>query len=324
MATKYTGNQGPLGKLYSKNIFSFLSYPRDVQDKPHSIKFSILLPSNSSYQSVAASTSLETGFDFLDGQRKTNITDGGRAFGIATIKNTKSVLQAAITLYMPDTVNMTYGASYQEDNLSDYKLPFYGQLGLSAKDQIMNPTQDFLSNLGSAAPESLAGFQRANPGLPLVGSFNENVPVDILLREKGLAINPQVQVLFKAVALRTFQFEFLFTPYSQEEAANVQEIIKAFKFHAAPEIGRPAGATNNPKNAVFFVVPSTFKIEYQFNGKINENINKIGECVLESVTVDYATNGWVTFEDGSPVQTRMTLQFKEIEIVDKAKVDQGF
>ena len=83
-------------------------------------------------------------------------------------------------------------------------------------------------------------------------------------------------------------------------------------------------ASGNEKTAIFFVVPSTFYIDYLFNGQPNENINKIGECVLETVTVDYATNGWVTFEDGSPVQTRLTLQFKEIEIVDKLKIEEGF
>jgi hypothetical protein len=307
---------GPLAKLYNKSIFTNLQYPRDLQNKPHSVKFTILLPGDSSYKNVVNSTQIDTAFDFTNGQRTTNITQAG-AFSII---NTKRKIDSAITLYMPDTVNMTYGAAYQEDNLSDYKLPFYGQLASDAFSQIKAPGKDLYSGLKNAGPDALA----AAKGISIAGqSIDSLVPIDVILQQKGLAINPQVQVLFKAVALRTFQFEFLFTPYSQEEAANVQEIIKAFKFHAAPEVGRPAGA-DNPANAIFFVVPSTFEIEYQFNGKINENINRIGECVLESVTVDYATNGWVTFEDGSPVQTRMTLQFKEIEIVDKAKVDQGF
>ena len=307
---------GPLAKLYNKNIFTNLQYPEDLQNKPHSVKFTVLLPGDSSYQSVVSTTQIDSLFDFINGQRTSDITKSG----IFTIQNTKRKIGTAITLYMPDTVNMTYGASYQEDNLSDYKLPFYGQLATDAWSQVTAPGKDMYSNLANVGPDALA----AAKGISIKGqTIDSLVPIDVILQQKGLAINPQVQVLFKAVALRTFQFEFLFTPYSQQEAANVQEIIRAFKFHAAPEVGRPAGA-DNPANAIFFVVPSTFLIDYQFNGKTNENINKIGECVLESVTIDYATNGWVTFEDGSPVQTRMTLQFKEIEIVDKSKVDQGY
>lgn len=306
---------GPLAKLYNKNIFTNLQYPRDLENKPHSVKFTVLLPGDSSYQSVVSTTQIDTLFDFTNGQRTSDITKSG----LFTVQNTKRKIDSTITLYMPDTVNMTYGAAYQDDNLSDYKLPFYGQLASDAISQITGQ-KDMVSSLGNASLTALAAAKGASPGGINLDSL---LPIDVILQQKGLAINPQVQVLFKAVALRTFQFEFLFTPYSQEEAANVQEIIKAFKFHAAPEIGRSTGS-DNPGNAIFFVVPSTFLIEYQFNGKMNENINRIGECVLESVTIDYATNGWVTFEDGSPVQTRMTLQFKEIEIVDKAKVDQGY
>jgi hypothetical protein len=39
--------------------------------------------------------------------------------------------------------------------------------------------------------------------------------------------------------------------------------------------------------------------------------------------VDYATNGWITYPDGSPVQTRLTLSFKEIDIIDKKKIADG-
>jgi hypothetical protein len=306
---------GPLAKLYSSNIFTNLQYPRDLQNKPHSIKFSIILPSNSSYQDVVSSTEYNSIFNAATGQRTNDVNQKG----FFTIQNNRRKLDTTITLYMPDTVNMTYGAAYQQDNLSDYKLPFYGQLASDAFSQIKAPGKDIFSNISNGAQAAVLNSLAAAKGT-VVDSL---IPIDVILREKGLAINPQVQVLFKAVELRTFQFEFLFTPYSQEEAANVRDIIKAFKFHAAPEIGKPTGS-DNPGNAIFFVVPSSFLIDYQFNGESNESINKIGECVLETVTVDYATNGWVTFEDGSPVQTRMTLQFKEIEIVDKTKVQQGF
>lgn len=304
---------GPLAKLYSSNIFTNLQYPRDLQNKPHSIKFSIILPSNSSYQDVVSSTEYNSIFNPATGQRTNDVN-----FFTIPFQNNRRKLDTTITLYMPDTVNMTYGAAYQQDNLSDYKLPFYGQLVADTISQL-GTGKDIFSIISNGAQAAVLNPLAATKGT-VVDSL---IPIDVILREKGLAINPQVQVLFKAVELRTFQFEFLFTPYSQEEAANVRDIIKAFKFHAAPEIGKPTGS-DNPGNAIFFVVPSSFLIDYQFNGESNESINKIGECVLETVTVDYATNGWVTFEDGSPVQTRMTLQFKEIEIVDKTKVQQGF
>jgi hypothetical protein len=40
--------------------------------------------------------------------------------------------------------------------------------------------------------------------------------------------------------------------------------------------------------------------------------------------VDYGPNGWATFNDGSPVQIKLTLQFKETVIVDKNKIKAGY
>ena len=41
--------------------------------------------------------------------------------------------------------------------------------------------------------------------------------------------------------------------------------------------------------------------------------------------VDYAPEvGWVSFEDGMPVKTRLTLQFKETEIMTRDKIEQGY
>jgi hypothetical protein len=49
-----------------------------------------------------------------------------------------------------------------------------------------------------------------------------------------------------------------------------------------------------------------------------------GETVLENINVDYGPNGWATFNDGSPVQIKLTLQFKETVIVDKNRIRAGY
>ena len=44
------------------------------------------------------------------------------------------------------------------------------------------------------------------------------------------------------------------------------------------------------------------------------------DCVLTNMTVDYAPNGWAAYNDGYPVETRLTLQFKETDIVTKSDI----
>ena len=71
-------------------------------------------------------------------------------------------------------------------------------------------------------------------------------------------------------------------------------------------------------------VPDMFDIQFFYNGKINENVHRITRCVLENISVDYAPIGWVTYDGGQPVQTKLTLQFKEIEIVDKTRIRDNY
>jgi hypothetical protein len=140
---------------------------------------------------------------------------------------------------------------------------------------------------------------------------------DYWLKQGGYALNPQFEVIFTAMDLRTFQFDFTFTPKSAGEASTVREIIKLFRKHAAPNLYNGGGR--------YFDVPATFQIEYMHLSKRNENLHKFAPCALQSIVVDYAPEvGWVTFNDGMPVKTRLTLMFKETEILTRDKIEQGY
>jgi len=45
---------------------------------------------------------------------------------------------------------------------------------------------------------------------------------------------------------------------------------------------------------------------------------------LENIDVNYAPNGFAAHTDGAPVQTTLNLQFKELEIVDRGRLQKGF
>jgi hypothetical protein len=61
-----------------------------------------------------------------------------------------------------------------------------------------------------------------------------------------------------------------------------------------------------------------------YNGKRNEEVPKIARCVIEKVNINYAPMGWITFNDGTPVQTKLSIELKEIEIIDKTKINEGY
>ena len=81
--------------------------------------------------------------------------------------------------------------------------------------------------------------------------------------------------------------------------------------------------------------PDIFEIAYMHMNKKNSYIHKIGKCFLESADVVYGGDKFQTFnpnpeelrwldEGAPPNKITLTLKFKEIEIMDKAKIADGF
>jgi hypothetical protein len=325
---------GPLNVLY-KNKYdkSNLNYPRDIGTNPaksHVIRFTVRKPSISQIRSnlfTAVQGPFLTGLDAdpLDPESGNIQVAAQRAgkilfeqLGASDVERTNGT---TISLYVPDTVNVTYGAVYDDISLTESlgKAYFLAQAGVSFLDYFdaakSGETLQQLANRAGSDPFV------ATAAAKILGNLTgaQNLP-ELAVRQLGKAINPQLQVLFKGIGFRSFQFDFLFTPFSQKESEEVKKIIKEFKLAAAPRIE----PTRVFKEGVFLQVPDLFRIEFFYKNKQNTNVHRIAECVLENINVDYAPNGWSTFNDGSAVQTRLSLQFKEIEIIDKTKIEQGY
>jgi hypothetical protein len=299
---------GPLAKLYNSDKYNFNSrfYPRDLgsEARGHYINFYINVASKTQYMKdykpVAGAQSVTQGNQSGYVDFKVPLQDVS-----LSLKRKTTRISDAISLYMPDTMNVSYDASWESSSLTDAggKLLMAAQGVKSVVDgDKSNSFKTLASNpiVGEAAGEMMGGGDATN----------------FALFAGGTALNPQLEVLFKGTSMRNFQFDFLFAPYSQAEADNVYEIIKTFKFHAMPELLTKGGR--------YFVPPSEFDIDFLFNGQINNRIHRLATSVLTNVNVDYAPNGWSTLSDGSPVATRMTLQFQEVEIMTKERIKEGY
>ena len=137
----------------------------------------------------------------------------------------------------------------------------------------------------------------------------------------GQADNPYMEVLFDAMNLRTFTYNFTFAPKNREETEDVQKIIALFRFHMSPEL---KGAANR-----FLTLPSEFDIHYMYqdqSGQASENdyYNKIATCVCTACETNYTPDGVKSFEGGAPVKITMSLSFQETELLTKERVAEGF
>jgi hypothetical protein len=304
-----TATRGPLGALFdSKYKMANYQYPRDLGSatKGHAIKFTINEPKPISYQTNLTSTFTNLGENLRNtaqqGTAAAVTALGAAAFNTITdiASVTKEIASnanlsltkrekrqvATVALYMPDTVNFQYTPQYNNLGLRNTLIEAGGKI--FGKKVQNNVTAAITSDITRLA-----------------------------LATQGLALNPLNQLLFDAIDFRTYQLAFTFTPYSQQEAEDVKQIIKLFKEAALPRITDAAFG-------MFFIPPSTLSIDFLYNGKTNTGISRVTESVIDSIDINYAPNGWSAHADGAPVQTTLTMNFKEIELVDKKKIAQGY
>ena len=220
----------------------------------------------------------------------------------------QSRISQAISLYIPDSMSFSTQIDWQDASMTEM-----GGSLLKTGQQAAGAYRTLTESKGFK--EALKGAGQWASDLILNPTGGGGVS-DALIGTAGFAVNPQIFVLFRGIDMRTFRFDFIFTPKSEAEAANVRNIIKAFRFHAAPEVSSVLSR--------YYIAPSTFNIEFMYKGEVNRNIFQMSTCVIQNISVDYAPYGWSTFNDGMPIQTVLSMTMKETEVITKNKVNQGF
>lgn len=268
------------------------------------------------------------------------ITAAGVSTTIAAIDVTRKTkrLAASIRLYMPDQVVMQTQNKYGEVSmtaalgLAGLALNSGGSLG-NAASNTLEKFVSFLTNQAQTQRSRQATGLEANAaetfgniagaGGKKLGIFGEGIE-NVLLQSFGYAQNPQVEVLFETTDLRQFEYAFNFLPRNADEAREVLNIIKVLRFYSAPELAQGTRGR-------YFIPPAEFDIQYMFidnSGKEVENtkLHKISTCALVGVDINYVGDSgqFVTFPDGTPVNIQMRLSFKELEVIHKGLVNQGY
>jgi hypothetical protein len=339
--------RGPLNPIVSSEYQTdILKYPIDIgtnYDKGHYMVFYINQQENTAEEfrrnssNVDEPTVLRVSREIGQRRGATNISQTGgvalqearklgRRVDIEGGAETEKRLQGnilrrisrttdAIALYMPDTLNFTYNQSYSDVSTFD-ALGKFGTLAAGAAS--------FLDNINSRGAQPNQTTNLSAFALQLARDtnvFGAGNAATLGLAAFGVASNPGLELLYTSPSFRSFRFDFMFYPRSQREAKEVMKIIKKLKFHQAPEIASRTGGR-------FLIPPSEFDIEFFYNGFENPNIPKVSTCVLETIDIDYAPNGFSAYEvpgelgpveggTGMPTGIRMSLQFKETQIITK-------
>jgi hypothetical protein len=244
---------------------------------------------------------------------------GNRSIQLASRQSVRTGV--TISLYMPPQVQVQYQVKY-----ADQKIGSLAQIGMQAIEAFRG---------GSSVKASLTNLRDASGGNVREGLTNSlNSTLDTLAPgaralqqiDSGKVITPRMEMMFEGVGRRSFSFTFDFLPKSEAEAKTVEQIIYTFKENMMPSY---TNATTRRE----MEIPNTFDIQYMYQDTENGFINKISECFLTTVDVQYGGDRFTAHErsttgkgdSGAPPQkSKITLSFTELETLSKEKIEQGF
>ena len=231
---------------------------------------------------------------------------GGNSIQLSSKATTRIATQ--IALYMPPSISVQYESKYGGQNI--------GPLAAAGKGAI----DAFTGKNGATAETALRGVLDEGAKFVETGLMKALDTVApgataLLALEKGAIRTPKMELMFEGIGRRRFSYEFTFIPKDAAEAETIKDIVYQFKYHMA----------SNYSDTTFreMEIPSFFNIVYKYQNADNPFLNKISTCALEKMDVSYGGDRFVSYEGGVPQTTKISLKFKELEIITKSAIAAG-
>jgi hypothetical protein len=241
---------------------------------------------------------------FVDSETRRKYGDDAVSKQTWTRKPGLSRLDRVVILPMPNDYGVDTTIEYDSNATSD---------GLSSAN-------DFLNSIGSGGVSAAMHVLLSDLATGLVNKGSSALGVgnitskDRMLARGRIAMNPKKETLFKDIPFRNYRFRYTLAPRSQNESKIIQEIIKTLRYYALPELN---------ETKLYYTFPAEFEIKLMKGSEENAAIPRIAPCVLKNISVNYAPNTtvWGNLPDGFPPIVEMSLDFQELELIDRNRVD---
>ena len=230
-------------------------------------------------------------------------------------------MSTAITMYMPQMVAVGYAADYQDKEVGDATqqgvkmFQDIANKGKMSEGEIKEAIGKLGTNLGEGMVNKGIGLLSAIPGI--------EGAKEVMFAQRGFIKAPKMELFFNGIGKRKFSYSFKMMPKSYEEMQQIRLIVASFKLNMLPEF------VDGDRASRRLTVPNTFDIQYMYNGAENTFLHKISTCVCTNVTVAYGGDRYKTFDgidgDGAPpVDTSITLNFQELEMMSRERIYEGY
>lgn len=177
----------------------------------------------------------------------------------------------------------------------------------------LNQTEGFLTDVAGISDNVRNSFIAAKA----VGAFTNVNAQGIITRDNGQVLNPNMELLFNNVTLRSFNFQFDLAPRDKKESETIKGMLRLFK--------RSMNAKKNGSErtkGLFIASPDIFQLSYKTGGEDHKFLNRFKPMALLNMAVNYTGSGtYATYDDTTPVHMQLSLQFQELNPVYAEEYD---
>lgn len=129
----------------------------------------------------------------------------------------------------------------------------------------------------------------------------------------------EVVVHYSGPQFRTFDFSFSLKPKSPDDQTKIRQIVQFLKEGSYPNL------LDSGNIGRVYEIPLFFKIKFYANGEEIQHMHRIGMCALTGLGVKFGGDRFQTFAStNDPVQTDITMSFKEMSLLHRSVVKDGF
>lgn len=228
-----------------------------------------------------------------------------------TFSGPNKKIESTIYLPIPQQISDTTSVNWDSSSLNPVEA-----FGVAATAGLMQGDTKAVEALMSSNTLKTLGNEQFRKAViaalagEAIGTLGGNVSGSQLVsRATGQVFNPNLELLFEGVNIRSFPFSFEFFPRNSREAKEVMDIIRTLK------IAMSARKTSDT-GEIFISAPRVFQLTYMKGRNKHPFLNTFLPMALTSVNANYTgSNTYSTFYDGTPTHIRMELTFKELNPV---------
>ena len=246
-----------------------------------------------------------------------NQTPGFVRFTPCNLFGTPLLDEDIVQLYLPPSIQFADGANYE-----GFEMGVSGAIAIDT----MNAGETDVAKIGSNVKSQVEGLNGNLDAGTIIAKMADFVPLAPTQTVQGglrKAVNPNTRVLFKSVALRTFQFSFKMMPTSEAEARQIEQIVLSFRKQLYPTL---SGGNEASGVSIGYEYPDMYLIQMTLGNR--EVPPKVKPSFLTAVSTNFnGTSGALLRTEGGNTswsEVDISLSFGEGVTLNKSDIVDGY